>query len=327
MREVAFLDEIDPRIRAAIADHVPRNWNLVFTASNQASDRQAAAATATAALIIGTGIDTELIAAAPNLRFVQKLGAGLDRIDAEACRERGIGVARLQAGNAIQVAEHTVMLMLAALRRLPYFDRKTREGEWLKEEGRGTQRQLFGKTVGLVGLGAIGQHVARRLAGFNVRVIYSDPTPGEPMTEQELHLTRCSLDDLVAIADVISLHAPLTPETRHLIDARRLSLAKRGTTIINCARGGLIDEVALVEAMNRGQVSAAALDTLEVEPIGETPLRTRDDVVLTPHLAGATIENFVNVFERGVANVEYYLNGRPLPPGELVIGMDTSVRR
>lgn len=316
---VAFLDEVDDRIRARIGRLLPESWQISFTATNDPADRQRAMAGATVAFVIGTGIDAALLDAAPGLKFVQKLGAGLDRVDQTACLHRGVGVARLQAGNAAQVAEHTVLMMLSALRRLPYFDRRTRQGDWQKEEGRGTQRQLAGKQVGLVGFGAIGRAVARRLAGFDVTLGYYDPFPADAGVEQDLSVVRYALDDLLARSDVISLHLPLGPETRYLLDDRRLAMMKPGATIINCARGGLIDEAALERALQSGHIFAAALDTFETEPPGMSPLFTRDDVVVTPHLAGATIENFEVVFRRGLQNAGLFLAGQPLPTGELVV--------
>src|SRR5262245_19142973 len=171
---VAFLDTVHPEIRALTTRCVPPAWSMSFTASKQEQDRRAAAAGARVAFTIGTGVDGTLLEAAPALRCVQKLGAGTDRIDHKACRKRGVTVAHLQAGNAIPVAEQT-LLMLAALRRRPMFDRRTREGAWIKEDGRGVQRELRGKQVGLIGLGAIGKEVAKRLKGFSLEMVYFDP--------------------------------------------------------------------------------------------------------------------------------------------------------
>lgn len=320
MVRLAFLDAVDPRIRDEIGSLLPPGWQLSCALSNSRQDRHAAAADADVAMIIGTGIDADLLADAPNLRFVQKLGAGVDNVDADACRRRNVGVGRLQAGNAHQVAEHTLLLMLAALRRLPYFDRRTRMGSWLRTEGRATQRQLAGKTVGIIGLGAIGREVARRLSGFDVDIVYYDIVRPDDDVEAALAVRFCTFEDLLACADVVSLHVPLTAETHNMLDARRIALLKPGATIVNCARGGLIDEAALHSALERNAVFAAGLDTFDVEPLMSSPLFARDDVVLTPHLAGATLENFVNVFERGLRNIDLFLAGEKLPTGELVIG-------
>ncbi|MGQ3240969.1 NAD(P)-dependent oxidoreductase [Shinella sp.] len=314
------MDAVDPKIREEIGRLLPAGWQVSCTVSNEKHDRHAAAVHADVAMIIGTGVDAALLQDAPNLRFVQKLGAGVDNVDPDACRRRNVGVARLQAGNAAQVAEHTLLLMLAALRGLPYFDRRTRAGSWLRAKGRARQRQLAGKTVGIIGLGAIGQAVARRLVGFDVDVVYYDIKRPSEVVERELAVRFCAFEELLSCADVVSLHVPLTAETRNMLDVRHIGLLKPGATVINCARGGLIDEAALHDALERNDVFAAGLDTFDVEPLHSSPLFAREDVVVTPHLAGATLENFVKVFERGLRNIELFLAGQQLPEGELVIG-------
>jgi phosphoglycerate dehydrogenase-like enzyme len=315
----AFLEAAHPQIKLLVESCIPGAWRMTFAASRSEADRREAAKGAEVAFIIGTGIDRELLAAAPHLRFVQKLGAGIDKIDRVACEERRVTVARLEAGNAVPVAEHTVLMMLAALRRLTYFDRRTREGAWLKEEGRGVQRQLLGKRVGLVGFGAIGREVAKRLRGFDVEIVYYDPFPAPASVEHEFAARRLELDDLLATSDVISLHLPLMPETRNLLDERRMALLKRDVTIVNCARGGLIDEAALERALARGTVHAVGLDTFATEPPGKIGIFTRDDVIVTPHLAGATYDNFEVVFRRGIRNVERFIAGEPIARAELVV--------
>lgn len=316
---MAFLDQVHPRIRRLVETGVPDSWTVTFTASHDRADRAAAVADAEVAFIIGTGIDAALLERAPRLRFVQKLGAGIDRIDVAACAERGVAVARLEAGNSAQVAEHTILLMLSALRRLPYFDRTTRDGAWLKEEGRGVQRQLIGKRVGLIGLGAIGREVAKRLRGFDVEVVYHDPRPADAGTEERLGLRWLPLDELLTTSDILSLHLPLLPETRNFLDARRLSRLKPHATIINCARGGLIDEASLEAALDDGRILAVGLDTFTNEPPRRPSLLSRDNVVVTPHLAGATFENFDMVFRRGLRNVDLFLRRDAIAPPELVV--------
>lgn len=318
---MAFLDAVHPSIQALVRERAPAGWTVTFSAARDEWARRAAVADAEIAFIIGTGVDAALIEAAPRLRFVQKLGAGVDNVDLERCRSRGVAVARLEAGNAVPVAEHTVLLMLAALRKLPYFDRQTNGGAWLREEGRSAQFHLAGKRIGLIGFGAIGREVAKRLKGFDVEVVYVDPRPAPATVERELQVTRTELEDLLATADVISLHLPLEPQTRNLLDAQRIGLLKPGATLVNCARGGLVDEDALAAALARGGLRAAALDTFAREPPVASPLLGRADVIATPHLAGATYDNFALVFERGVRNVERFLAGKPLPPNEVVVGM------
>lgn len=314
----AFLDQFHPAIRATIERTAPRAWTLRFARSNAAPDQAAAAADAVLLFPVAAPVRAELLAAAPRLRFIQKLGAGIDRIDLEACRRRGIAVAKLSAGNAIPVAEHTVLMMLAACRRLPEMDRRTRAGEWLKEHARGVNRHLHGKRVGLVGLGAIGMQVARTLAGFGVEIAYYDPAVA-PEAAAAVNARPLALDELLATADVVSLHLPLLPGTAGLIDARRIALMKPDAILVNCARGGLVDEAALARALNEGRLHAAAIDTFAAEPPAASPLLESDRTVVTPHLAGATLDNFANVLGRGFANAERYLAEGRLPEGDAVV--------
>lgn len=320
MVHLAFLDVVDSRIKDEIARSLPDGWTLSCTEGEDRGSRERAANPADVAMIIGSGVDRSILDASPRLRFVQKLGAGVDNVDADGCRAHKVGVARLQAGNAVQVAEHTLMLMLSALRQLPYFDRKTRAGSWLRPEGRAVQRQLAGKIVGIVGLGAIGREVARRLVGFDVDVVYYDIARPSADTEQRLQVRYCEFETLLRCSDVVSLHVPLTVETRNMLGTEQIAMLKPSATVINCARGGLIDEAALNLALEWERVLAAGLDTFDSEPLYSSPLFRRDNVVVTPHLAGATLENFVTVFQRGVRNIELYLEGQQLPEGELVLG-------
>ena len=316
---VAVLDDVHSEIANLVTAICPSHWNVSFLAALEPDKRKSVLRGVEIMFIIGAGIDAALLDASPKLRFVQKLGAGTDKIDLAACEIRNVAVARLQAGNSIPVAEHTVMMMLAALRQLPYFDRSTRAGRWLKEEGRGRQRQLAGKRVGLVGFGAIGREVAKRLGCFDVSLAYYDPFPASSDVEKQFSIVRCELDELLATSDVISLHLPLMKETRNLLSRERLALLKPDATVINCSRGGLVDEVALAEALENGALHAVGLDTYANEPPLTSPLFDREDVVVTPHLAGATYDNFEVVFRRGMENVAHFLGGTPISPAELVL--------
>src|SRR5450631_4641254 len=189
---VAILDKFHPHIKAAIAAAAPANWTLLFIEESTLAARAAVLRDADMAFVMAAPMPKELLAAARRLRFIQKLGAGVDRIDLDVCRSRGIGVARLHAGNSIPVAEHTILLMLATYRQLPQIDARTRAGVWSKEDARGMHRQLLDKTIGLVGFGAIGKEVAKRLRGFEVNILYYDPFPASPEVEKQLGVTRAN---------------------------------------------------------------------------------------------------------------------------------------
>jgi D-3-phosphoglycerate dehydrogenase len=312
----AFLDPFHPQITSAIERAMPPGWTPAF-AGRGGLDPQGAVSDAAVLFVMAAPVTSEIIAAASRLRLVQKLGAGIDRIDLESCRSRGIAVARLNGGNAIPAAEHTLLMILAALRRLPMMERRTRAGEWLKEEARGTSRHLTGKRVGLVGLGAIGKALAKMLSGFNVELWYFDPLV--PPAEAERFGARFApLDELLAACDIVSLHLPLMPGTRNLISRDRIALMKPGAVLVNCARGGLVDEAALIAALREGRLFAAAVDAFAQEPPLGSPLLTLDETVVTPHMAGATLDNFRFIIEHGLRNAIGYLNGDPLPQEDIV---------
>jgi phosphoglycerate dehydrogenase-like enzyme len=310
---LAVLDHFHPQIKAAIATAVPSDWTLQFVEENSFAARSKLIRDADIVFVMAAPMPKELLAEARRLRLIQKLGAGLDKIDLDFCRQHGIGVARLQAGNSVPVAEHTILLMLATYRQLPQIDRRTRAGTWNKEDARGTHRSLQHKTIGLVGFGAIGKEVAKRLRGFNVEILYYDPVRAKPEVEQALGVSYADLDALLQRANIVSLHLPLLPQTKGIIDARRIATMKKDAVLINCARGGLVDETALAEALKTGRLAGAGIDAFSQEPPVGNPLLALDNTVITPHLAGATLDNFASVIARSVENTKAVLRGEPLP--------------
>jgi D-3-phosphoglycerate dehydrogenase len=322
---VAILDKFHPHIKAAIAAAVPADWALLFIDESSLAARAAVLRDADIALVMASPIPKELLTEARRLRFIQKLGAGVDRIDLDACRARGVGVARLHAGNSIPVAEHTVLLMLAVYRQLPQIDRRTRAGAWDKEDARGEHRQLLGKTVGLVGFGAVGKEVAKRLRGFEVTILYYDPMRASRDVEQSLGVSYADLDALVRTADIVSLHLPLLPQTAGIISATRIRAMKPGAVLINCARGGLADEAALAAALKDGRLFGAGIDAFANEPPAGSELLALDNTVVTSHLAGATLDNFSGIVARGVENAKAVLRGEALPETDVVVAPDLKV--
>jgi D-3-phosphoglycerate dehydrogenase len=316
---VAILDKFHPHIKAAIAKAAPANWTLRFIEENSLAARAAVLREADIALVMAAPIPKELLAEAKRLRFIQKLGAGVDRIDLDVCRQRGIGVARLHAGNAIPVAEHTILLMLAVYRQLPQIDRRTRAGAWHKEDARGMHRQLQHKTVGLVGLGAVGKEVAKRLHGFEVKILCYDPVRASREVEQSLAAEYADLDPLLRTADIVSLHLPLMPQTQGIITAQRIRAMKPGAVLINCARGGLVDEAALAGALKEGHLYGAGIDAFASEPPVGSPLLELENTVVTSHLAGATLDHFAGLVARAVENAKAVLRGDALPETDVAV--------
>lgn len=316
---VAVLDAFHPHIKTAIEAAVPSDWEMRFVDENSLAARATLIRNADVVFVMAAPMTKELLAEARRLRFIQKLGAGIDRIDLDFCRQRGIGLARLHAGNSIPVAEHTILLILATYRQLPQIDRRTRTGNWNKEDARGMHRSLQHKTVGLVGFGAIGREVAKRLRAFDVNVLYYDPIRAPAHVELTLGVSFTEIDALVREADIVSLHLPLLPQTADIIDAKRIGAMKRGAVLINCARGGLVDEFALAEALKAGRLYGAGIDAFSQEPPVGSPLLDLDNTVVTPHLAGATLDNFANVVARAVGNTKAVLLGEPLPDNDVVV--------
>ena len=316
---IGVIDPFHSRIVETIRASLPEGWALRVTPDASPQAHAATLASCDMAFVMATPMPRSLLEAAPKLRFIQKMGAGVDRIDVECCRERGIALARLQAGNAIPVAEHTLLLILAAYRHLPCLDRETRAGAWDKESSRGINRQVEGRTVGIVGFGAIGRRLAKLLSGFDATIVYYDPIRAPEEVEQALSARYMDLDALIAEADIVSLHLPLMPETAGMIDARRIAAMKPDALLVNCARGGLIDEAALAKALEEGRIFGAALDAFSQEPPLGNPLLTLPNTVVTPHCAGATIDNFAGIAKRAVANAQRILAGEPLPAGDLVV--------
>ena len=241
------------------------------------------------ALIVRSAVqvNAELLAKAPRLRVIGRAGVGVDNIELEPATRQGIAVMNTPGANAVAVAEHTIALMLAMARHLCPANDLTHAGRWEKKSLQGTE--LRAKTLGIVGLGRVGMEVARRARAFGMTVIGHDPFVSTAVAkEQGIRLT--GLDDVYALADYLTLHVGLTPQTAGMINAESIKKMKQGVRLVNCARGELIDERALAQALSEGQLAAAALDVFAEEPPKNSPLTALDNVILTPHIAGSTYE-------------------------------------
>lgn len=255
-------------------------------------------------------IDAEILGAAPNLKMIQRTGVGLDTIDLAAANARSIPVYVNRGVNAASVAEHTVLLILAALRRLTQVDAAVKNGVWQKQEQGVRNAELRGKTVGLVGLGSIGRETAARLRAFGVNLVYYDVARLPAGEEEQLGVMCLPLEELLAAADIVSLHCPLTAETRLMMNAARLASMKRGSVLINTARGGLVDEKALAESLAAGHTGFAGLDVFGAEPLPEgSPLRNLPNVILTPHIGGITADSFRAMMTEAMENIRLFEAG------------------
>ncbi len=239
-----------------------------------------------------TKVTADIIDAADRLKVIGRAGSGLDNVDITAATKRGIAVMNTPGGNTITTAEHALALLLALSRNIPQATASMKAGKWEKKKFQG--RELFNKTLGIIGMGNIGTVVADRAKGLKMNVIVYDPfvTP-ERARRKEVELV--SLDELYARSDYITIHVPLNEDTRHMINAEAFSKMKDGVMIVHCARGGIVDETALLEALRSGKVRGAALDVFEKEPPGKHPLLEMENVIATPHLGASTEEAQVNV--------------------------------
>ena len=236
-----------------------------------------------------TRVTAAVLNAAQELRVVGRAGVGVDNIDVETATRRGVIVLNAPGGNTISTAEHAFSLLLAAARKIPQADAIVRSGKWDRKNLEGVE--LHDKTLGIIGMGRIGSELSRRAIAFGMRVLAFDPYLSATRARSLQVGLMDELNDLLAAADFLTFHTPLTPETHHLLNADRFAKTKRGVRVINCARGGLIDEHALIDALASGQVAAAALDVFETEPLPlDSPLRHAPNLVLTPHLGASTAE-------------------------------------
>lgn len=256
-----------------------------------------------------TRVTAEILAAGSRLKVVGRAGVGVDNIDVAAAAERGVVVVNTPTATSVAVAELTFGLILALLRRLPAADASVKAGRWEKKQFEGAE--LAGKTLGVLGLGNIGAQVARRAAAFEMRVLGFDP-----LLDDETIRTRgalaARLDELYTRSDILTLHMPLLPETRGMLGAAAFAKMKRGVYLVCAARGGVIDEDALLRALNSGQVAGAALDVFAQEPPGESPLVAHPNLVATPHIGAQTREAQTRAALDVAEEVLNALHGRPL---------------
>lgn len=266
-------------------------------------------------------VSGDVFTAAKRLKLLHKWGVGVDNIDTATAKSLGIKVARTTGSNSVPVAEFTIGLMLATLRFQALGHEKLRQGQWMAfNQMPGETFCINGKTVGLIGFGAIGQAVARRLAGFDCKVLYNKRTPLSAAEEAALGATYASTADILANADIVSLHCPLTPATTNLIDKRALATMKRSAVVINVARGGVVVEADLAEALRNRTIRGAAMDVYSIEPLpADSELLGLDNIVVTPHLAAATADTFEPTLRRMFDNMLHVTRGEPVPPKDLVV--------
>ena len=293
----------------------PEGVEVIWVDSTQPLEQQAAQLRdAVALLAVPSEFPVELARACPNLKLVSVASAGTDRIDLQALGELGIRVANCGGANAIAVLEHTIGLMVNVFRRFQFQIQAAKSRRWQRDlvvDPLFQSHELDGKTVGIIGLGHIGQQVAKRLQGWECTLIYHDEINHPPELEEELHVTRVSIGELLRTSDVVTLHLPLTRSTIGMMGDREFEMMKPTAVLINTCRGPVVDEAALVRALREGKIVAAGLDVLEEEPTpADNPLLGMDNVVVTPHLAGFTQEAHEKSRAFAVQNAARFISGQ-----------------
>ena len=311
MARILFAPKQDRGVTDIARALTPPGFELV-TADFGTPEFYAAAADAEYFLGLARNMGTEFFRSAPKLKLVQLLSAGYDRVDVEAARKAGVPVSSNGGANAIAVAEHTILLMLAVLKQLVRFHLDVVAGKWRPPaSSESPVYELAGRTVGIIGLGNIGKKVARRAAAFDARVQYYDIVRLSEAEEDALGVRFVLLGELLRTSDIVSLHVPLTDTTRAMIATRELALMKPGAILINTCRGPVVDELALYQALKDKRIGGAGLDVLVDEPPAKDhPLFGLPTVTLTPHSAGPTWENWTSRFRNGFDNIERVEAGR-----------------
>ena len=312
MKTVLLTNEYTGRPLEIIREALPQGFEIVFPQSQTQNALEEAIAGADYLLAGGRlKITADVLENAKRLSMIQRSGVGLDSIDLDAVKKSGIPLYVNKGVNAQSVAEHTLLLILASLRRLTVIDRNTRSGIWKKQEQGVTTHELCGKTVGIVGMGSVAKTLVSLLAPFRVKILYSDIERADEEFEKAYGLEYVPFIDLLLNSDIISLNCALTPQTQWLLNTQQLWHAKTGVIIVNTARGGLINMPALYHALVNGQVGFAALDVHETEPLPENyPLASLENVILTPHIAGVTADSFAAMMQDAFRNIVCFDEGR-----------------
>jgi phosphoglycerate dehydrogenase-like enzyme len=320
METIVFLQPLNAELTEAVQSRLPDGFSLRVPERTDPAHLRELVTDTKYVVTWDLGFDAALFAAAPHLRLVHKWGVGIDNIDLAAAKAHGVTVARTTGSNARPVAEFTVGAILALSRHLVEAHSTTQQGQWLKNQIWRGSRMLGGKTVGIVGFGPIGQHVARCLSGFGCTLLYYKRNRLPAAEEQALGVTYTKLPELLVRSDIVTLHTPLTDQTRGMIDAAALATMKSSALLVNVARGGVVQEADLVQALRDGVIAGAAVDVFEQEPPPpDHPLLHMENVLVTPHTAASTFDNTGNGINHLLRNIVAFARGDGIPAVDLVV--------
>ena len=313
IEKIVFFHHLPREILDVITAYTPEGFTTVAVDADQPEDEKISAAEDADFIIEYQGNPSDrVLRSAHKARLVQLLSAGYDRINVNLLREMEVPCANNGGANSWAVADGAVLLILSLYKRLVLADRATRDGRWREPIDGFNTFELADKLVGIMGIGNIGKQVARRVQGFDARVQYYDKFPLTPEQEEELGLTGVSLEELFRTSDIVSCHTPLTSETFHVVNAERIALMKPTAVLINTSRGPVVDEAALISALQEGRIAGAGLDVFEQEPVApDNPLLQMDSVALTPHSAGTTWNTWFRRAEFAYKNIKRVSEGEP----------------
>lgn len=312
--KVVFLNRSDPAVRETFWEHVPRGFNVVWLEAQTATDDEIKEQLRDAdfLLMVRARVPEPALRAAKRLKLIQLFSQGYEGVPLNVTLELGIPVANAGGVNTTAAAEHTLLLMLAVMRCLCPSVAATREGKAAVDIDRRPYHQLYGKVVGLVGLGTIGRKVAKMVSGFDASVIFYDKATIPPSVLQEIKAKPVPLNELLRTADIVSLHVPLLESTRHMMGAEQFDMMKPTAFLINASRGEVVDEAALINALRQKKIAGAGLDVFTREPPDRNnPLLAMDNVVPTPHVGGYAWENFLARYDDIWDNVANVWQGKP----------------
>lgn len=319
--KIVWLEIHDPDVVKMEDSILPEGFELVRpTSRTDVEEHLKLVADADYIIAGGIPVPREYIEAAKNLKMIQKWGIGVDKIDCVAAEENNIPVYITAGANSIPVGELAVGLMFAVNRKIPYVDATIRDGQWVKSKMRAQCQMIHGKTVGLLGIGNIAKEVAKMLRGFDkTEVVYYDVVRLSQEEEKLYGATYVSFEELLRRSDILSIHVPLIPATRHMVGAEQLAMMKPSAILINTARGGVVDEAALIEALKNGKLRGAGLDSFEQEPINlDNELLKLENVVLTCHCGGGVADNVLHVTEHAFSNIAKFSKGEEMNPKDRI---------
>ena len=314
---IVYFENVSTEARALMESLKYPGFELIHWVDIPEMQQDACLASADYFITSAHVITREMMEKAPRLRLIQRNGIGIDNIDVAAADEMGILVANTPGVNASTVTELTIGMILCLYRKLIFLDQATKSGKWLMWDYRTSMFEMKGKTHGIIGMGSVGREVAKVSQAFGTKVIYTDRMKFSLKQERQMGLTYVSLPELLSTADIVSIHIPLVPETRHLISTEEFNLMKPTSVLINVARGGVVDEEALDDALRCQKILGAGIDTWAMEPVEcNNPLLKYNNVIATPHIGGGSRDTLMATFTLAFQNIAAVETG--LSPKHLV---------